>query len=268
VAEPPVQEDVVVERRRPPNIAPWLVAALFAALAIAALVWALSERGPKTAHVPRVVGEPRATAIARIHDAGFRVKVKLETHSTASGRVLDQAPQADAVLEKGSKVYVAVSRGPAVIAVPKLIGLRSDGASRLLTSLKLVPQPKTVPSNKPKDVVVAQSPPTSEKVSKGTIVFFDVSRGPQLVAVPALRGLTQQKANAKLQAAGLKGTYQTVPSAEPAGTVVAQEPVRGAKVKPGTAVRVNVSAGNTGGTTTVTTTTVTATTLPATTTAP
>jgi serine/threonine-protein kinase len=266
VAEP-VQEDVVVERRRPPNVAPWLVAALFAALAIAALVWALSERGPKTAHVPRVVGEPRATAIARMRAAGFDPKVKLETHETASGRVLDQAPQPNAVLSKGSTVYVAVSRGPAVIAVPKLVGLRSDGASRLLTSLKLVPQPKTVASNRPKDVVIAQSPPASEKVSKGTIVFFNVSRGPTLVAVPALRGLTQAKAATTLTAAGLKGTFQTVPAADPAGTVVAQQPPRGAKVKPGTTVRVNVSSGAAGGTTTVTTTTVTTTT-PATTTTP
>ncbi len=108
----------------------------------------------------------------------------------------------------------------------------------------------------PVGTVVAQDPPRQAKVRRGTHVRLNVSAGTGLVAVPTLRGLDQQKAIARLRAAGLKAQVVPVPSARPKGTVVAQDPPREAKVKPGTTVRINVSQGpGTTGTTTGTTTT-------------
>jgi serine/threonine-protein kinase len=57
-----------------------------------------------------------------------------------------------------------------------------------------------------------------------------------------LRGLDQAKAIAQLQALGLTAVTHQVNSADPAGTVVAQSPAAGTKLKPGQKVNVNIAS--------------------------
>ncbi len=65
------------------------------------------------------------------------------------------------------------------------------------------------------------------------------------VAVPDLVGSSASDAQGTLRDAGLRANLHTVPSAQPAGTVVAQNPGVGAEVDEGSTVRLNVSAGGT-----------------------
>jgi beta-lactam-binding protein with PASTA domain len=65
------------------------------------------------------------------------------------------------------------------------------------------------------------------------------------VAVPDVVGSSASDAQDALRAAGLRANLHTVPSARPAGTVVAQNPAAGADADEGSAVRLNVSAGGT-----------------------
>jgi serine/threonine-protein kinase len=64
---------------------------------------------------------------------------------------------------------------------------------------------------------------------------------PSLVAVPNVRGLRLAGARAALRGAGLVTEVHTVPSSQPTGTVVAQSPTAGRRVKKGSHVLVNVS---------------------------
>jgi serine/threonine-protein kinase len=66
--------------------------------------------------------------------------------------------------------------------------------------------------------------------------------------VPALRGLSLEKATAALAKAGLSARVISVAAPEAAGTVIAQDPASGQQVTRGAAVRVNVSTGPTGST--------------------
>lgn len=226
------------------DVWPWLVALLFAVLAALALVWALSERGgPKTAKVPAVEGTQQAVAVARLRNAGLSFRSDLETNNAPPGRVLVQTPGAGAALEKGARVHLSVSRGPAVVAVPTLTGIQRAGAIRVLRSLKLTPEPTLRASSQPAGTVISQSPLAGDKVAKGSAVLFAVSEGPRLISVPSLRGVVQDKAAKQLQDANLDVQVRPVPSAEPPGTVIAQSPARGAKVKAGTTVTLNVSKG-------------------------
>jgi serine/threonine-protein kinase len=84
--------------------------------------------------------------------------------------------------------------------------------------------------------------------------------------VPNLISLSEADAVAQLTDAGLKADVVQVPSSQKAGTVVAQNPAFGAKVDPGSSVRLNVSKGRTQTTTVTTTTQTTATATTATTT--
>jgi beta-lactam-binding protein with PASTA domain len=267
-APPPPPPDPTIADRRARELFPWLVATLFAVLAILGFAWALAEHGKTdTKRVPRVVGMTRASASARLREHGFGVVVNREASPEPAGRVLRQAPAPNVALEKDADVNLLVSAGPPSAVVPNLITVKSSAAARLLSTAKLKGQPRVVPSEKPKNTVVDQNPGPGSKVSPGTIVFYSVSKGPQLVVVPSVRGLAVGKASQTLRAAGLVPVPRQVSSPEKVGTVVAQSPVAGTKARPGSNVRINVATGASTPAVTVTAPTVT-TTAPATTTTP
>ena len=112
-------------------------------------------------------------------------------------------------------------------------------------------------TNQPAGLVLSQDPVAGTKVPGSTAVRLAVSKGPEMVTVPALRGLSLENATQKLADVGLTARIIRVSSSQPAGTVIAQDPAGGQKVKKGSAVRMNVSEGpatTTGGGTTVTVT--------------
>jgi beta-lactam-binding protein with PASTA domain len=239
VHEEYVTEDIPpAPPRRGYDIWGWLVAALFAALAIGAIVWGLSRTD--TTRVPTVVGLPLANAQAQLQAKGFAVDIIRVPRKDGNGTVLRQDPNGGAQLEKNGRVGLVTAQA-ATVKLPKLVGLKAEAASRLLTSLKLTPQPSVVPSDQPKGTVLSQDPAEGSRVAPGDAVSYTVAKGPNLVAVPALRGLTQAKAVAQLQALGLKPVTHQVDSPEPPNTVVAQSPAPGTKLKPGAKVDVNVS---------------------------
>jgi eukaryotic-like serine/threonine-protein kinase len=217
----------------------WLAAALFAALAVVALFWGLSRT--QTSGVPAVVGLPLANAEAQLHAKGFDVDVIRVPRKDTNGTVLRQVPHAGEQVDKHAHVGLVVAQA-ATVKLPRIVGLRAEGASRILTSLKLQPNPTVVPSEKPKGTVLSQDPAEGSKLAPGAKVSYTVAQGPKLVAVPALRGLTQARALAQLEALGLTALTHQVSSPEPPNTVVAQSPAAGTKLKPGAKVNVNVAS--------------------------
>ena len=69
-----------------------------------------------------------------------------------------------------------------------------------------------------------------------------MSKGTAKVDVPSVVGLAQADATAQVKAAGLVANVVPVPSDQPAGTVVAQNPT-GGQADRGSNVRLNVSSG-------------------------
>ena len=129
------------------------------------------------------------------------------------------------------------------VTVPRLVGLTAPVALTRLRPLGLTGNTQNVFSEKPANVVVAQTPGPSRKLAKGETVRLNISKGPEAVAVPDVVGRTAADALSTLQAQAFKPRIVGVPSLEPAGQVVAQGPKAGAKARPGVAVRLNVSDG-------------------------
>jgi beta-lactam-binding protein with PASTA domain len=250
VTEPTrVMRREVVEQAPPPlprrnPIWPWLIAALLAAAAIVAIVWALvQDRGPDTNRVPGVVGFAADRAGARVRANGFVAAVERRPSRLAPGTVVRQFPEGGAELERGSTVGLVVSAGRPEVAVPRLVGLKRPAATRLLRSLGLVADVQVVASDRPAGVVLEQAPTADERVARNTTVTVVVARGPALVQVPAVVGLRLAAAEARLRTAGLLPATREVPSEKPAGTVVAQSPPQRQKVQKGSRVTLNVSKG-------------------------
>ena len=129
------------------------------------------------------------------------------------------------------------------VTLPRLVGLTAPVALTRLRQLGLTGNTQNVFSEKPPTVVVAQTPGSSRKLAKGETVMLNVSKGPRAVAVPDVVGQSAADALSTLQAQGFRPRIVRVPSVEPAGQVVAQDPKAAAKARPGVAVRLNVSDG-------------------------
>ena len=83
------------------------------------------------------------------------------------------------------------------------------------------------------------SPTTTSATTEPTTTAVATTQVPDLV------GVQSADAQETLREAGLRANVHTVPSSQPSGAVVAQNPAAGAEVEEGSAVRLNVSAGGT-----------------------
>ena len=282
-----IRGDEIVEEELPPPppprpvIWPALLALLLLVLAAAGAYWYFTreddeeddaaattvtrEREP----VPNVVGlrEDRARSLL-IRD-GFEVQVERRRSNRPKGDVIDQNPNAGRVANEGATIALAVSSGPPRGTVPDVTGLRQADAVERVRDADMQPVVTKAFARARAGTVTSQRPSGGSVVKEGALVRLTVSRGPRPVTVPDVIGRTASDAGSLIRRAGLEVEVFEVPSDEPAGRVVAQDPQPLTRAAQGSRVRINVSNGEGGGTTTTATTTQqTTTTAPATTTRP
>ena len=159
----------------------------------------------------------------------------------------------------GLAAYFATRGDEKKVAVPAVVGLQEAQAKAKLSDVGLGSKVSRQFSPRTAGVVVAQTPGGGTQVGTDQVVALSVSKGQNAVAVPNTVSLSEADAVAQLTEAGLKADVVQVPSNQAAGTVVAQNPIGGTSVDPGSTVRLNVSRGRTQTTTITTTTQTTAT---------
>jgi serine/threonine-protein kinase len=105
----------------------------------------------------------------------------------------------------GTTVLVIVSAGPSPRFVPDLIGVPLASASAAITELGLVAVQGAdeFSSDVAVGEVMRQDPAPGTEVARGATVTIIVSKGPDLVAIPALADLNLQQVTAVLNGAGL-----------------------------------------------------------------
>jgi beta-lactam-binding protein with PASTA domain len=243
----------------------WLLALLLLAGVAALIVWLTVYRHhdskPSTvvvtakATVPGVVGIRVQSAQFQLQQAKLASKLVHKAAAKPKGIVLDQAPKAHTTVPQGTKVTLVVSNGPPGVAMPDVVGLAAADAVNALQARKLTATLQQTPSQEAPGTVLAQSPKPGARAKPGTKVVLQVAKGNAAVSVPNVVGQSQAQAASALQQAGLKATTAQVPSKQPTGTVVAQNPAGGQKAPKGSRVRLNISKGSaTSSTTTATTT--------------
>jgi serine/threonine-protein kinase len=92
-------------------------------------------------------------------------------------------------------------------------------------------------------LVFAQKPDAGVRIAKGSDVTIWVSTGLPKAVVPDVVDQSSTDAVAALTRVGLKADVHEVPSDQPAGTVLAQDPKAGVKLPVGQPVRINTSKG-------------------------
>lgn len=251
LSPPATAEEIVEPVGPPPERAWWVGLLVLLVLVVAGLLLAyFLARGPGKTTVPDVVGLRSSDAAARLHAAHLKDLPTSGASTKRPGIVFAQQPSAGTQVDKNRTVAISISSGRASTPVPNVTGLPETQATTQLTARGFKAQVQRRASTRPQGVVFAQQPAAGVTAVKGTTVVLSVSSGVQRVTVPAVVGQTQGAAVTQLTTLGLKPQLKNVPSTQPAGQVIAQNPAPGAKVDKGSTVTLNVSSGSGGGTTT------------------
>ena len=168
--------------------------------------------GPAPRVLPELVGLTVERATSALDQLGLGIQLRDEPFSETvptgvivSWSIPDQPSLAagDTVLP-GTNIVVSVSAGPQPRIVPDLTGFALPDATAQLQALGLtVVQVPDEFSDQALGAVTRQDPPPGASVARSTSVTITLSKGPDLVAIPALAELNLQQATDALTTAGL-----------------------------------------------------------------
>ena len=205
----------------------------------------LISKGPQLYAVPNVVGQSQADAKAALakNNLALGKVTQAYNESIAKGLVVSQARKVGAEFRSGTPVDVVISRGPAPVEVPSLIGKSPEDAEQLLSAQDLkAKQGEDVFSDEvPEGQVAQQGTEAGQQVSKGATVEYRVSKGPELFEIPGVINKNTDEATAILEDAGFEvevrsgGVFGTV-----FDRVVGQDPRGGTMAKKGSTVTITV----------------------------
>ncbi len=213
------------------------------------------SNGPGDTRVPSVENLPQERAVKELNRVQLKVNVDPEPSNTVRrGFAIRTAPTEGTQVERGTRVRLLVSSGPARVRVPGVIGLLRESAESRLTAGGFDVTVRTEQSEQPEDEVISQTPPAGSSVERGASVTITVSeRGPaadeqgapaagaEQVSVPSVTGLSASEAAAELRGAGLSvsRSERATDDESEDGKVLAQRPA-GGKVDRGSAVTIVV----------------------------
>jgi beta-lactam-binding protein with PASTA domain len=248
------EEEVTEPVGPPPDRYWWLWLLLLLLLVVGGLLaWYFLSRGDDKTTVPNVIGLQETVATERIEDRDLEALPRVAPSNRPQGIVFAQRPGAGTQLEDGQTVTIFISSGR--LAVPDVTGLPLAQARRRLEDAGYDVEVRRRASTRPRGIVVDQDPAAGVTAVRGATVTLFVSSGVRPVVVPSVVGMSQGEAVQRLTRLGLRPELNNVPSDQPAGTVVAQNPPADTEVDRGSEVILNVSTGTPGATTTTTTTT-------------
>ena len=199
--------------------------------------------GPGNVRVPSVRNTSRQLAIRELQKQGLEVTADTEASgSIRKGFATRTSPSEGSSVERGSRVRLFVSSGPAKIEIPDVVGLTREAAETRLTRARLEVNVELRDSDAPENEVVRQSPAGGTSAERGDEVTIVVSRGQKQTEVPDVTGLALSDARRVLGGEGFGVTVRrrSVSDQGDDGQVLEQRPSAGQDVDEGSSVIVVV----------------------------
>ncbi|HEY7046186.1 MAG TPA: Stk1 family PASTA domain-containing Ser/Thr kinase [Jatrophihabitantaceae bacterium] len=199
-------------------------------------------------HVPDVGGEPRATAVAALHKAGFSniTTSQVNDDTVPRGTVVGTKPGGHSQVRRHAKITLLISLGPKLYKLPDVRGKSQDDAMSLLgqTHAK-VTVTQHFDDSVPKGDAIGTDPAAGQQVRGNTPVTLIMSSGPELKDVPDVTGDNQDDATNTLQDAGFEvNVVQQFSDSVDEGKVISQDPPGGQQLAKGHTVTITVSQGS------------------------
>ncbi|MBT1176834.1 PASTA domain-containing protein [Bifidobacterium callimiconis] len=147
------------------------------------------------------------------------------------GALLSIDPQPGTTLKHNEPITVTLSKGPMPVSMPSIVGEAKDDALSSLNEAKL----KVTTSEMYSDTVeagkvISTSVKAGTQMHWGDQVNIVVSKGPEMVTIPDVRGKSESEAKQTLEALGLKVEI-SAPLGDLTQTVRLQDPAPGQQVR-------------------------------------
>ncbi|WEV46136.1 PASTA domain-containing protein [Bifidobacterium sp. ESL0690] len=205
------------------------------------------SRGVRHVTIPKDILDPSSAdgkkPMETLSQAGFTNIVHEESKDEYSedlpaGAAKSVSPKPGTTIAHNSKVTLILSKGPMPVSMPDVIGRSKDDAQAAFNDAKLKPNyteefNDTVPAGS----IISTSVKAGTQLHWGDKVDVVVSKGPETVTIPDVRGKNESDAQKTLEALGLK-----VKISAPLGDLTHQ--VRFQSPDPGAQVRVRGNDGN------------------------
>ena len=210
---------------------------------VAGVTWVNLNAAPNI-NVPSVVGQKLAQARETLKESGLRLEVRSQKYEAGArpGVVLHQEPEGGVQLVKDGIVWVDISIGRELVAVPDLSGFTEERACEELDKDGLVYTIVPKESNAPIGTVFAQDPVAGQEIAVGNEVTVFISLGKGEAVVPDLSGMSLKSASDLMASLGgsVKVRQQKDDPKASEGSILAQEPASGKAMQRGTVVYVVV----------------------------
>jgi serine/threonine-protein kinase len=186
------------------------------------------SKGPELFAVPNLTGRKQADAEKDLKAARLALGEVDQKYSeeVAKGVVISHKPGTGEKLRGASKVAIVISRGPAPVDVPNVVGMTAAKANATLkdAGLKGEEASKAYSRTVEAGAVISQKP-AGGQAERGSTITYVISRGPKMIEVPNVQGKQVGEATAALEALGFKvdveeflgGFFGTVRTQTPAG---------------------------------------------------
>jgi beta-lactam-binding protein with PASTA domain len=200
---------------------------------------AILSKGPERYAVPKVVGLDQADAERRLRATHLSVgDVREQFHDSIDrGEVIRTEPEEGQRVRRDTAVALVVSKGPAPVQLPDVVGRAVDEATRILRDLGLrVSNREVFDPQIPPGLVLGQEP-TPQVVRHGSWVALTVSKGPPLAGVPHVVGMPVKMARRVLERAGFQVQVLSLPGGP--NRVMGQNPPAGSQHPPGSVVTIS-----------------------------
>jgi beta-lactam-binding protein with PASTA domain len=130
------------------------------------------SKGKEAVAVPNVTGLKQDKAVKRLQDLGFVANVQQQFSDTVqNGFVIDQSPSSGTA-DKGSTVTLHVSKGPDVVEVPYVIGMKPDEAAAALEAAGFVAVRQDALFGRGRNVYNTDPAPYTKAPRGSTVTYF------------------------------------------------------------------------------------------------
>lgn len=196
--------------------------------------------GKERYDVPQLSGKTEAAAqeALRATNLGVGDTTKRWSDTAPAGTVIRTSPGAGTTLRPDAPVDLVVSRGPKPVTLKNWVGKDADDARAWLESKGL--QASVSSEEFSDDVaegdIISMTPEAGTTVYSGDEVSYVVSKGPELIEVPSVRGQGVDAATQTLEDLGFNVATESAPGSLGLGFVFSQDPDGGSMVPKGSTI--------------------------------
>ncbi len=134
------------------------------------------SKGPEPVEVPKIVGTLLLEAGPIMTTLGLTIEVAEEVFDEVApvGAIVSIDPVPGTIVPKGTAIKVKVSKGPALVTVPNVVGMKSEQAIAVLEAAGFVVNKVNKLPLAPLNTVYSQSPSANSKVARGSTITIEI----------------------------------------------------------------------------------------------